>query len=93
MLALKSNQTWFYGLYQTVSAIVLARRPNIFKQLVREEIKASDGEKYVVWWSSKSIKHFSKGVKRNGVSSDKWVQLLPHEYLQNHSYTYGGNSH
>ena len=29
-------------------------------------------------------------VKRNGVSSDKWVQLLPHEYLQNHSYTYGG---
>ena len=76
MLALKSNQTWFYGLYQTVSAIALARRPNIFKQLVKEEIKALDGEKYVVWWSSKSIQHFSKSIKTNEVSNDNIKSIV-----------------
>ena len=87
MIALKSNLTWFYGLYQTVSAIALARRPNIFKQLIKEEIKASDGENYVVWWSSKLIQHFSKSIKTNEVSNDniksikRWMSLVFHIYF------------
>ena len=85
MLIFKSNRNWFYGLYQTVAAIALARRPSIFKQLVKEEIKAPDGEKYVVWWSSKSVKVFNETIETNGglnkkvlpkVSSRIWI-ILP----------------
>ena len=86
MFLFKADQQWFYGLYQTVSAIVFARRPSIFKQLVKEEIKALDGEKYVVWWSSKLVKQFDKRLDSIGtanaensplnISSRIWI-ILP----------------
>ena len=73
LFVLKRDHTWFYGMYQTVSAIVFARRPSIFNQIVKDEIQAPDGERYAVWWSSKTDKHFNKTIKTHDTTNDLLV--------------------
>ena len=51
ILKIKQNWSWLYGLFQTVFAVIFARRPNVFKTLIKEELIAPDEEKYVVWWT------------------------------------------
>ena len=45
---------WFYGLYQTVVAFITSHRPCTFNHLIKDEIEAADGERYVVWWCPSS---------------------------------------
>merc|ERR1712141_580406 len=49
ILKIKQNRSWLYGLFQTVVAVLFARRPNVFKTLIKEEIKESDTVHRKLW--------------------------------------------
>ena len=78
------NQSWLYGLCQTIVAFLRSSRPPVFETLIKEEIEAADGEMYVVWWSPAILKIRSyKDQKDKGTSNQNsqppknvWV-ILP----------------
>ena len=76
---IKIDSVWLYGLYQTLFTKLFARRPDVFKNIVQEEIEAPDGEKYVLWWSSKmshtSFKS-SDETRKSPLKSTKKIWIL-----------------
>ena len=83
ILKIKQNWSWLYGLFQTVAAVIFARRPNVFKTLIKEELIAPDEEKYVVWWTQENKSRVEKGqddtsdMKEGDAAQRKLWVLLP----------------
>ena len=83
ILKIKQNWSWLYGLFQTVFAVIFARRPNVFKTLIKEELIAPDEEKYVVWWTQENKSRVERGeddtsdMKEGDTAQRKLWVLLP----------------